>query len=117
VVAVSLAPGVRSNTSHEIRAAPSHWNPETEPCIRVTVSRSAPPAACTEAGGRGALFRLLFYRCLTPGSDMCTACLNVTCVQCENGKSISPIDSAQPSMAFDSVTDSDLARAPDGKHP
>ena len=26
-------------------------------------------------------------------------CLNVTCVQCENGKSISPIDSAQPTMA------------------
>ncbi len=26
-------------------------------------------------------------------------CLNVTCVQCENGKSISQIDSAQPTMA------------------
>ena len=25
-------------------------------------------------------------------------CLNVTCVQCENGKSISPIDSAQPRL-------------------
>jgi hypothetical protein len=25
-------------------------------------------------------------------------CLNVTCVQCENGKSISPIDSAQPTI-------------------
>ncbi len=28
-------------------------------------------------------------------------CLNVTCVQCGNGKSISPIDSAQPTMAHD----------------
>jgi hypothetical protein len=37
-------------------------------------------------------------------------CLNVTCVQCENGKSISPIDSAQPTMAHDADTDSDLAR-------
>ena len=44
-------------------------------------------------------------------------CLNVTCVQCENGKSISPIDSAQPTMAHDADTDSDLARPPDGKHP
>jgi hypothetical protein len=46
-----------------------------------------------------------------------TICLNVTCVQCENGKSISPIDSAQPTMAHDADTDSDLARPPDGKHP
>ncbi len=44
-------------------------------------------------------------------------CLNVTCAQCENGKSISPIDSAQPTMAHDADTDSDLARPPDGKHP
>jgi hypothetical protein len=44
-------------------------------------------------------------------------CLNVTCVQCENGKSISPIDSAQPTIAHDADTDSDLARPPDGKHP
>ncbi len=44
-------------------------------------------------------------------------CLNVTCVQCENGKSISPIYSAQPTMAHDADTDSDLARPPDGKHP
>ncbi len=44
-------------------------------------------------------------------------CFNVTCVQCENGKSISPIDSAQPTMAHDADTDSDLARPPDGKHP
>jgi hypothetical protein len=44
-------------------------------------------------------------------------CLNVTCVQCENGKSISPIDSAQPTMAHEAGTDSDLARPPDGKHP
>jgi hypothetical protein len=44
-------------------------------------------------------------------------CLNVTCVQCENGKSISPIDSAQPTMAHDADTDSDLVRPPDGKHP
>ena len=45
------------------------------------------------------------------------ACLNVTCVQCENGKSISTIDSAQPTMAHDADTDSDLARPSDGKHP
>jgi hypothetical protein len=44
-------------------------------------------------------------------------CLNVTCVQCENGKSISPIDSAQPTMAHGADTESDLARPPDGKHP
>jgi hypothetical protein len=37
-------------------------------------------------------------------------CLNVTCVQCENGKPISPIDSAQPTMAHGARTDSDLAR-------
>jgi hypothetical protein len=43
--------------------------------------------------------------------------LNVTCVQCESGKSISPIDSAQPTMAHNADTDSDLARPPDGKHP
>jgi hypothetical protein len=40
----------------------------------------------------------------------------VTCVQCENGKSISPTDSAQPTMAHDADTGSDLARPPDGKH-
>ena len=44
-------------------------------------------------------------------------CLNVTCVQCENGKSFSPIGSAQPTMAHDADTDSDLARPPDCKHP
>jgi hypothetical protein len=44
-------------------------------------------------------------------------CLNVTCVQCENGKSISTIDSAQESMAHDADTDSDLARPSDGRHP
>jgi hypothetical protein len=44
-------------------------------------------------------------------------CLNVTCVQCENGKSISAIDSAQATMAHDADTDSDLARPSDGKHP
>ena len=47
-------------------------------------------------------------------------CLNVTCVQGENGKSISTIDSAQATMAHDADTDrdSDLARRPpDGKHP
>ncbi len=44
-------------------------------------------------------------------------CLNVTRVQCENGKSIRPIDSAQTTMAHDADTDSDLARPPDGKHP
>jgi hypothetical protein len=43
--------------------------------------------------------------------------LNVTCVQCENGKSISPVDSAQQTMAHDADTDSDLARPLDGKHP
>ncbi len=41
----------------------------------------------------------------------------MTCVQCENGKSISLIDSAQPTMAHDADTDTDLARPPDGKHP
>ncbi len=44
-------------------------------------------------------------------------CLNVACVQCENGKSISTIDSAQATMAHDADTDSDLARPSDGKHP
>ena len=44
-------------------------------------------------------------------------CLNVTCVQGENGKSISTIDSAQATKAHDADTDSDLARPPDGKHP
>ncbi len=43
-------------------------------------------------------------------------CLNVTCVQGENGKSISTIDSAQATKAHDADTDSDLARPPDGKH-
>ncbi len=41
----------------------------------------------------------------------------MACVQCENGKYISPIGSAQPTMAHDAETDSDLARPPDGKHP
>jgi len=50
---------------------------------------------------------------LAPG----TACLNVTCVQGENGKSISTIDSAQATKAHDADTDSDLAHPPDGKHP
>ncbi len=44
-------------------------------------------------------------------------CLNVTCVQCENGKSISAIDSAQPSRAHDADKDSDLTCPPDGNHP
>jgi hypothetical protein len=44
-------------------------------------------------------------------------CLNVTCVQCENGKSISTIVSAQATKAHDADTDSDLARSSDGKHP
>jgi hypothetical protein len=48
---------------------------------------------------------------------VCAACLNVTCVSFENGKFISPIDSAQPTMAHDADTDSDLLRPPDGKHP
>ncbi len=48
-----------------------------------------------------------------------THCLNVTCVQCENNKSISPIDSAQPIIAHGVDTDFklDLARPPDGKQP
>jgi hypothetical protein len=54
---------------------------------------------------------------LSTGLPILEGCLNVTCVQCENGKSISPIDSAQPTMAHDADTDSDLARPPDGKHP
>jgi hypothetical protein len=33
------------------------------------------------------------------------ACLNLTCVYCENGKSISPIDIAQQNMAHDADTD------------
>jgi hypothetical protein len=41
----------------------------------------------------------------------------MTFVQCENGKPISPIDSAQPTMAHGADTDSDLARPPDGNHP
>jgi hypothetical protein len=44
-------------------------------------------------------------------------CSNVTCVQCENSKSISPVDSAHPTMAHDADTDSDLTRPPDSKHP
>ena len=44
-------------------------------------------------------------------------CLNMTCVQCENGKPISTIDSAQATMAHDADTDSDLARPSDSKHP
>ncbi len=57
---------------------------------------------------------------LSPGSELLLhspSCLNVTCVQCENGKSISTIDSAQATTAHDADTDSDLARPPDGKHP
>ena len=50
-------------------------------------------------------------------SPILEGCLNVTCIQCENGKSISTIDSAQPTMAHDADTDSDLARPTDGKHP
>ncbi len=37
-------------------------------------------------------------------------CDYLTSVQCENGKPISLIDSAQPTMAHDADTDSDLAR-------
>jgi hypothetical protein len=44
-------------------------------------------------------------------------CLNVTCFQFKNGKSISPVDSAQLTMAHDADTDSDPARPPDGNHP
>ncbi len=56
------------------------------------------------------------YSC-RPGRIEGGECMNVTCVQCENGKSISPIDSAQPTMAHAADTDSDLARPPDGTHP
>jgi hypothetical protein len=44
-------------------------------------------------------------------------CVKVTCIECENGKPISPIDSAQPTMAHGADTDSDLARPHDGYHP
>jgi hypothetical protein len=44
-------------------------------------------------------------------------CLSVTCAHCENGKSISPTDSAQSTMAREADTDSDLACPPDGNHP
>jgi hypothetical protein len=62
------------------------------------------------------------YSILTQGesaycSCCCADCLNVTCVLCENGKSISKIDSTQPTMAHDADTDSDPARPPDSKHP
>ncbi len=40
--------------------------------------------------------------------------MNVTCVQCENGKSVSP---TLPTTAHDADTDSDLARPLDGNHP
>jgi hypothetical protein len=53
---------------------------------------------------------------LAPGRRICLN-VTVTCVQCENSKSISLIDSAQPTMAHDTDTDSDLARPSDGKHP
>ena len=49
--------------------------------------------------------------------NVCEFCLNVTCVQRENGKSISTIDSTQATKAHDADTDSELARPPDGKHP
>ncbi len=55
--------------------------------------------------------------CLLPGQEVFKPKLNVTCVQCENGTPISPIDSPQPTMAHDADTDSDLARPPDGNHP
>ncbi len=54
---------------------------------------------------------------LSTSHPILQGCLNVTCVQCENGKSISTIDSAQATMAQDADTDSDLARPSDGKHP
>jgi hypothetical protein len=46
---------------------------------------------------------------LSTSLPMLEGCLNVTCVQCENGKSISTIDSAQATTAHDADTDSDLA--------
>ncbi len=54
---------------------------------------------------------------LSTGFPILEGCLNVTCVQCENGKSISTIDSTQATMAHDTDTDSDIARPSDGKHP
>jgi hypothetical protein len=57
----------------------------------------------------------IFYQAfdIMPGMG----CLSVTCAQGENGKSISPTDSAQSTMARGADTDSDLARPPDGNHP
>jgi hypothetical protein len=54
---------------------------------------------------------------LSTSHPILEGCLNVICVQCENGKSISTIESAQPTMAHDADTDSDLARPSDCKHP
>ncbi len=68
------------------------------------------------AGGRDRHLRRCDYQ-IEHQPSRSGGCLNVTCVQCENGKSISPIDSAQPTMAHDADTDSDLTRPPDCKHP
>ncbi len=43
-------------------------------------------------------------------------CLNATRDQCENGKSISSIDTSQASIMHGAKTDSDLARPPRGDH-
>ncbi len=56
------------------------------------------PRSLSKSSGEG---------CLTPHGPVINVlgkhavCLNVTCVQCKNGKSIGPIDSAQPTMAHD----------------
>jgi hypothetical protein len=65
------------------------------------------------SGGTGRQQRAGIGRCQPGGAS----CLSVTCAQGENGKSISPTDSAQPTMARGADTDSDLAPPPDGKHP
>ncbi len=88
--ALHYATGLAQATNHLLRFGP----PQQQPSL------GSPAAAVT-------------IRELPTG----TSCFNVICVQCENGKSISPIDSAQPTMAHDADTDSDLARPPDGKHP
>jgi hypothetical protein len=82
-------------------------------CIRArqVSQRSGPGRVCRPSGAPPP----------PPRGCLCSAAVRQsaphwTCVQCENGKSISPIDSTQPTMAHDADTDSDLARPPDGNH-
>jgi hypothetical protein len=92
--------------------------------------RGGRPGVLETRDGRNQRFLSALFVCLPVFLSVCSirvigcqgairvmGCLNVTCVQCENGKPISPIDSDQPSMAHDADTDSDLARPPDGKRP